>query len=447
MKKTPEILVTVGPLQGRRFAVTERGLRLGRSSTCEIAMPDPALSRNHCLFELRDGDLWVTDLASANGTIVNGVALGADSRRLAAGDVVSVGDSSLVIVDAGEPAPQTPPPGAAAGTADAPALDLGLGEEREAEADEAAAPVPPKRILLWVAAVVAVAGAAALILSGGKDGAAVEPAVQALAPERPVLHAFRFEKVEAGPKGIYRYALKLDEAGTLSVEIDDVPKENRHVRKSAALSTNALEELDRILSAQDLSALDPEYTGVPLEAGTLKSFALTVVRGGRVFATAIENTQEPPAFRAVRERLETFSKNELGIWAIQFPAEKLMEMSAESRRAGDAKWEERDVQHGNLSEALAKYREAVFYLETVNPKPADYGALVARRDEVARALEKRYRDQRFLADRAINLADWETAQRELRILCELVPDVKDARHAEAAAKLLDVEGRLKKGGR
>ena len=443
MKKTSEILVTVGPLRGRRFAVTERGLRLGRSSTCEIAMPDPALSRNHCLFELRDGDLWVTDLASANGTVVNGVALGADSRRLAVGDVVSAGDSSLVIVGAGEPAPAQRQPGAV-GTADASALDLGLGEEREAEA---AAPVPPKRILLWVAAVVAVVGAAALILSGGKDGADAEPAVQALAPERPVLHAFRFEKVEAGPKGIYRYALKLDAAGTLSVEIDDVPKENRHVRKSAALSTNALEELDRILSAQDLSALDPEYTGVPLEAGTLKSFALTVVRGGRVFATAVENTQEPPAFRAVRERLETFSKNELGIWAIQFPAEKLVEMSAESRRAGDAKWEERDVQHGNLAAALAAYREAVFYLETVNPKPADYGALVARRDEVARVLEARYRDQRFLADRAINLADWETARRELRILCELVPDVKDARHAEAAAKLLDVEGRLKKGGR
>ena len=443
MKKTPEILVMVGPLRGRRFAVTERGLRLGRSSTCEIAMPDPALSRNHCLFELRDGDLWVTDLASANGTVVNGVALGADSRRLAVGDVVSAGDSSLVIVGAGEPAPAQRQPGAA-GTADASALDLGLGEEREAEA---AAPVPPKRILLWVAAVVAVVGAAALILSGGKDGADAEPAVQALAPERPVLHAFRFEKVEAGPKGIYRYALKLDAAGTLSVEIDDVPKENRHVRKSAALSTNALEELNRILSAQDLSALDPEYTGVPLEAGTLKSFALTVVRGGRVFATAVENTQEPPAFRAVRERLETFSKNELGIWAIQFPAEKLVEMSAESRRAGDAKWEERDVQHGNLAAALAAYREAVFYLETVNPKPADYGALVARRDEVARVLEARYRDQRFLADRAINLADWETARRELRILCELVPDVKDARHAEAAAKLLDVEGRLKKGGR
>ena len=74
-------------------------------------------------------------------------------------------------------------------------------------------------------------------------------------------------------------------------------------------------------------------------------------------------------------------------------------------------------------------------------------ALVARRDEVAAELEKRYRDQRFLADRAINLGDWATAQRELRVLCDLVPDAKDPRHAEASAKLLDVEGRIKKGAR
>ena len=50
----------------------------------------------------------------------------------------------------------------------------------------------------------------------------------------------------------------------------------------------------------------------------------------------------------------------------------------------------------------------------------------------------------FLADRAINLQDWATAQRELRILCELVPSTKDPRHAEASAKLLDVESRMKK---
>ncbi len=439
MSNIPEILVTVGSLKGQRFTVTEVGLRLGRSSSCEIAISDPALSRNHCLFELREGSLWVTDLASANGTFVDGEPLGADSRQLKVGDVVMAGESSLEIVVAGEaPSPSKKP---FAPTT----LDLGLGSDSaETAAEEASERASPRRMALWIAAVIAVAGAAALILSEGPS--TPEVASKALPKrEKPVLRTLSFEKVEADQAGIYRYALALDAAGVLSVEIDDVPKENRHVKKSQQLSTNALEELSRILSEQELYALDREYTGVPLRAGTLKSFSLRIVRGSCTFSTVIENTQEPDVFKNVRERLETFSKNELGIWAIQFSADKLLEMSAESRRAGDAKWEERDVQYGNLSAALAAYREAVFYLETVNPKPENYGTLVAQRDKVAAELEKRYRDQRFLADRAINLGDWKTAQRELRVLCELVPDEKDPRHAEAAAKLLDVEGRIKKG--
>ena len=64
-------------------------------------------------------------------------------------------------------------------------------------------------------------------------------------------------------------------------------------------------------------------------------------------------------------------------------------------------------------------------------------------------LSRRYKDQRFLADKAINLGDWEQAQAELKILCELVPEKDDPRHSEANAKLVDVENRMKKskGGR
>ena len=102
------------------------------------------------------------------------------------------------------------------------------------------------------------------------------------------------------------------------------------------------------------------------------------------------------------------------------------------------------MKHGNTAASLASYEEAIFYLETVNPKPANYGELCKRRDEAAAELDKRYKDQRFLADRAINLQDWDTAKRELRILCELVPDTKDPRHSEAAAKLMDVEARMKR---
>lgn len=435
-----ELLVMDGPLKDQRFGITVSGLRLGRSSSCEISIPDPALSRNHCLFELRDGVLWLTDLASANGTAVNGEQLGAQSKQLEKGDRVQAGETLLAVVE----------PGCAAsaptdrGLPTTETIDLGLHAGQVEEVGETKA--SPRRLILWSVALVAVSLAVVVILS--KDEAAQEPAVQPVAQnEKPSVRTFSFEKVEADGNGIYRYALSYGADATMSVEIDDVPKENRHVRKSVRLEPAARARLDEMFSSPNLYQLDPEYAGVPLRQGTLKSFTLRVVRDDRVFDVSIENAPEPDAFRELRERLETFSKNELGIWAIQFSAEKLLEMSAESRRAGDAKWDERDVRHGNLAMALASYREAVFYLETVNPKPADYGALVKRCEEVESELDRRYRDQRFLADKAINLANWETALRELRVLCELVPDPKDARHAEASAKLLDVETRIKKGGR
>ena len=104
-----ELIVTVGPLKDRRFSVPADGIRLGRSSSCEISIPDPALSRNHCLFETRDGGLWVTDLASANGTIVNDVQLGPDSHCLQVGDRVFVGDSVIQAVAASGAVPALAP--------------------------------------------------------------------------------------------------------------------------------------------------------------------------------------------------------------------------------------------------------------------------------------------------------------------------------------------------
>jgi predicted Zn-dependent protease len=72
---------------------------------------------------------------------------------------------------------------------------------------------------------------------------------------------------------------------------------------------------------------------------------------------------------------------------------------------------------------------------------------LALKEKLARTeaeLKRRYEDQRFLADKAINLGDWDTAQSELKILCSLVPEKDDPRHAEANAKLVDVENRMKK---
>lgn len=433
--KSSELLVKVGPLEGRRFTVTEAGIRLGRSSSCEISIPDPALSRNQCLFELRDGKTWITDLASANGTAVNGEILGSSSRCLEPGDRVQAGDSELVALG---PNGEEVVVGAAAEET----VDLGLSRNVATGGGKASSKGAPMRLMLWLALVIVLAGSAAAILLFPRELPKVAGA-RPLAPAK--LWSVSYEKVEASDKGIYRYAITVDAEGNMAAALDDVPDSNRHVKKSTALTEKARAELDRIFSSAALYKLDGEYSG-PARPNALTRYEFRVVRGPTVFSCLVENAAEPDAFREARLSLETFSQNELGIWAIQYSGEKLTEMSREAWRSADAKWDERDVNYGNLAAALKLYDEAVMDLETVNPKPEDYSELIAKRDMVRVELERRYRDQRFEADRAVNMGDWERARNELRVLCEIIPDGGDPRHKEAAAKLLDVEGRIKKGG-
>ena len=438
MSKQFELLVTEGPLKGRRFAVPDGGLRLGRSSTCEISIPDPALSRTHCLAEVRDDGLWVTDLASANGTFVNGEQLGPESRCLQSGDRIAAGDSELQVVASGAAA-QAPAPAA---ETPLPVVDLGLGGDGQQPAEKAAARPSGRRFLLWGAAIVCVVAAAAalLLMPVGTESEPGGAELRAAEPDRLV--SFTFEKVKADARAVYRYALSYD-GKSLHVAIDDVPESNRHVKKTVELSPDARARLGDILSSKDLAGFAPEYVGTPSEAGSLQSFALHVVRSARAFDVSIENKAAPEEFREMCGRLETFAKSELGIWAIQSSVPELLALSADARRVADAKWAERESNYGNLAESLRKYDEALQYLETVDPKPADYEEMRTRRATVNAELDRVYKLHRGNADQAIGTQNWEQARYELHILFELVPDSSDERNKDASRKLQEVEERMK----
>ena len=451
MAKRPELLITSGPMSGTRFEVGAGGVRLGRSSSNDVHIPDEELSRNHCLFEQSgEAGIRVTDLASANGTFVNGEQLGSDSRELKGGDTIEVGSTKISVV--GDEPPFAP---RAAGIKVAATVDLGLGAASAEPAQGGVASHKQSKAqgghqrtmianVLWVVAALTVAVAIAVVLCAPRDS---EKPVAPVVEEKPEqkLVSLHYEKVEADAARVFSYRMEIDGTGMLRVAFDDVPGENRHVDKKAKLSEKAKKRILEILEKPGFAALDDEYVGSSVEdENALKSFRIRVVRWNSVKDVLVENTQEPDAFREVRESLETFSRNELGIWAIQYSKEKLIELSEESAKVGDTKWEDREVEYGNLSTAVKAYKDALFYLETVNPKPDGYAEVKEKLARTEAELKQRYEDQRFLADKAMNLGDWETAQNELKILCELVPDRDDPRHAEANARLVDVENRMKK---
>lgn len=452
MSESLELLVTEGPAKGARFTPTEAGLKLGRASSCDIAITDPSLSRNHCLFELRDESVWVTDLASANGTEVNGEPV--TEKELSLGDRVVVGDSVVQLVKAGEtPAAAAVQAAAAPASGEIAPVDLGFSKSGSSEDESVAKSGNMLRTALWGVCAVIVLGAAAYILlapSGDSDDSSPLSALTSH-ESKTKLMSLSYEKVQASSDGIFRYAMQVgsvkDEQGTkmvLSVTVDDALTDNRHVEKDTELTPDKVAKLAQIISVSGVTKLEKEYTGIAAKSNDLKSSRLKVVTTDDIFEISAENTTLPDEFRNVSAQLEAFSKNELGIWAIQYSTDKLTEMAEAAMKSGDAKWEERDVQYGNIAAAIRHYREAVVDLETVNPKPDFHEKLVEKLSAAKDELDSRFRDQNFQCDRAIRLEDWPQAQMELKILCEMVPDEDDPRHADAAAKLMDVEGRMKR---
>ena len=431
--KRLELEITNGELAGRRYEVKSGGLRLGRSSSNDIHVPDEELSRNHCLFEtVGETGVRVTDLASANGTLVNGVPLGNDPLELKAGDLIEVGKTVIRVVGDEPPEVPLPMPGA---------VDLGLGEKAKPTAGGRRR--SPLANILWGVAVVTGLAAIWLVLNSPQEERG--PTAEVVAETVPTVREFGYEKVEATLEGIFRYEVTMAADGQIRVVLDDT-KENRHpVVQPRKLSERARADLNDILAYATFRALDPEYSGAEPDVPSLTSWRLKVVYDDDVRTVRVVNTQEPEAFRAIREKLEAFCNNELGIQAIQYSREKLVSMAEEAIAVGKSKWEDRDVQHGNLFGSVSAYREALVYLETVEPKPDCVHAAREGLTAAQAELESRFRDQRFLAERAVKLGKWDDARRELQVLLEMVPDRNDDRNREASAKLIDVEKRIKGG--
>jgi hypothetical protein len=67
-------------------------LLVGRSVDCDVVVPHPEVSRRHALLTRRRGSVWVQDLASANGTRVNGVRVTDEPREAPPGSVIAFAD-------------------------------------------------------------------------------------------------------------------------------------------------------------------------------------------------------------------------------------------------------------------------------------------------------------------------------------------------------------------
>jgi len=66
-----EVFITKGPEQGRSFVLNGNTARIGRGSANQVPLNDPSVSRKHAKIYRDDGQYFIEDLHSRNGTRIN----------------------------------------------------------------------------------------------------------------------------------------------------------------------------------------------------------------------------------------------------------------------------------------------------------------------------------------------------------------------------------------
>jgi len=104
---TPTLRLQITPAEGAPFDYPLRGdtLVVGRAMDADLTLSDPFLSRRHSRFFRTGTDLFVEDLGSRNGTIVNGQAI-QQATLVRPGDVVKISNSVIAVL---ADAPARPP--------------------------------------------------------------------------------------------------------------------------------------------------------------------------------------------------------------------------------------------------------------------------------------------------------------------------------------------------
>lgn len=88
------LTITGGPQAGASMPLGSSAIRVGRSNACTLVLDDSYASSQHARFYKSDGEWYVEDLGSTNGTFVDDERLTAP-RQLASGVPVRIGQTVL----------------------------------------------------------------------------------------------------------------------------------------------------------------------------------------------------------------------------------------------------------------------------------------------------------------------------------------------------------------
>lgn len=467
--RPPNFIIEEGPERGREITIPPDGARMGRATENDVVISDASMSRFQCRLYFRDGFLHVMDLGSTNETLVNDIPV--SDQVLRHGDHLLIGESMLRVVNDGlgdvqpaileeAPAPIVPmvrfnPDPEPEEEAPAPIIlpdatrsskpvtldeaapvDLGLGK-RDVQPD---AGEKGERSFSVVRLLVT-AGTTLLVIFVGFILLLQQNPPPPAAP--PVDNSLRFdyEKVQAGNGNIFRYFLSLKPDGTLVANIHDLTQQ-RNINREEKLDAKSLQQLrDQLLDQRDVFfGLRDDYSGVA--GASHESYSLTVIFGKDAKQVRVQDQLEPDAFRDVREKIEGFASNFLGLSTLYMAPEVLRERADDAWEVAQKLYAERDVKNGNLWEATQRLKEAAWMLETIEPKPDYYRQALQLREAWMEELLTRVRNLDFEAVREYQVGNREKAAELYRRIMATLPDRSHTYYTQAYNNLVRLEQEL-----
>jgi hypothetical protein len=428
----------------QHFAFATKQVRVGRSSSNDLVIYDPAASRAH--FEIvEEGDgHTLRDLGSSNGTKVNDrVAI---EVRLRDGDRITVGKMHFEFHRAAAKGEARPPDKVKSQKEIGAPIDVALRKKATTNQTEPFDPEPPvesrshtpvmprsqvarlttPKPRSWQALdtprarrLLAV-GAAALVLGGVVASVWVK--------NRPPVDRSR-ELFAADERNA---ALRFG-AGNIDVSTPDKVSfqfvySGGHVGVSYAVGgIDQRDELVILLNGTRIGVapLSPSSwtTGIGIDLPK-KELKL----GANVLT--FDNTLTP-------EREERWGVSQVQVTEEQLPPPD-PKRAAQLYELGKTSYESRSVTPPNLWRAVEYLREARSYLEGLVDPPRLFGQVTELEVKAKAELQAIFEAHVFAAEKALRFGDVEQAVQVLRELLRYFPEPADPRHAQAKARLSDL---------
>ena len=252
-----------------------------------------------------------------------------------------------------------------------------------------------------------------------------------------------YEKAEVSLDKSLRIEISLNAAGELALRMNETGEKPRSFRREKLVSEEAVLQLRKDIRNGGFYRLQPEYAGNVANNDNHSEYTLTVIDGRRVYRCRVLNAVVPLAFEKAQTIIDAFTNTEIGTWSIQLSGEELLKNAQRCYNEGQRLETEQELARGNLWGAIKAYKDGLFYVESLDPKPEFYQDMRSRVEKAGELLDQRCREQNVQADRAVGLKNWAEAQAAYQIICEMVPDRSDDRYGKAAQRLVYIETQIR----